>query len=118
MARGVPCSSRVCACLSRGRMRVPCVPCTAARVVRAALLLGRVQRSVAVSGNARRIVRIYMSACGLLCSWGCRLLPVAGISALRPLRAVRLWTATSEPRIPHPQRGDDSDARPVWVLRT
>lgn len=62
--------------------------------------------------------RIYMSACGLLCSWGCRLLPVAGISALRPLRAVRLWTATSEPRIPHPQRGDDSDARPVWAQRT
>lgn len=59
MARGVPCSSRVCACLSRGRMRVPCVPCTAARVVRAALLLGRVQRGVAVSGNARRIVRVF-----------------------------------------------------------
>lgn len=61
MARGTPCWSRVC--LSRGRMLVSCVSCTAAQVVHAALPLGLVQHSVTVFGNTHRIVCVFTRPC-------------------------------------------------------
>lgn len=124
MARGVPCMSCAgcafallvfcvyvclwgCSLLPRvsgGALRT----CTVAQDVCAAFLQGLAWRGAAGSGNIRRGACARTWEFTRLCvgcerSWGCGLLLVDGVFALRPLRPVQL------------DRGDDSNTHSVHL---